>query len=312
MKIINLSNVSKCYKVGRKNIFALRNVSYEINQGDAVGLIGMNGAGKSTSIKLLSGILKPTSGNIEVLGMQPYKKRKKLCYEYGVMFGQRSQLWWDLPAIDSFYIQGSIYGLSRRTIKTRIIEYSDMINLDYLKIPVRQLSLGQKMSCDILLAMIHRPKLLFLDEATIALDVFNRKSILQMIKNINQKMGVTVIITSHLLNDIEDVCNRVLLLNYGELYFDGFLKEFLNTSEFKKKIVIDFKDFESAIMLKDVIGSYEGLKIVSEGKRLIVFCRNEDILIQDLIQHLIAHYSNLEFSIQNISLEERMLSLGEK
>lgn len=233
--IIEVKNVSMQYKINiNKKVLALDNISYSINAGEKIGLIGLNGAGKSSSIKLLTGIIKPTCGHILVMNQDPFKKRKLVCKKYGVMFGQRSQLWWDLPARDSFYVNGSIYGLSRKEVDRKIEFYKKWIELAYLDVPVRKLSLGQRVICDILVSLLHNPKILFLDEATIALDVLNRKKILEMISKVNKELGTTLIITSHQLDDIETVCERILLLNKGKLIYDGTLKNFLNNSMFRK------------------------------------------------------------------------------
>lgn len=174
--IIEVENVSMQYQINRnRKILALDDISYSINSGETVGLIGLNGAGKSTTIKLLTGIIRPTEGKILIMGKDPFKKRKSICKKYGVMFGQRSQLWWDLPVKDSFYVNGSIYGMSKKQVDDRLLFFMRWLELDYLDAPVRKLSLGRRVMCDILISMLHSPEILFLDEATIALDVFNRK-----------------------------------------------------------------------------------------------------------------------------------------
>lgn len=306
--IIDVENVSLQYKISnKKTIMALKNISYSIDEGETIGLIGLNGAGKSSSIKLLTGIIKPTSGQIQVMDKDPFKKRKQICRKYGVMFGQRSQLWWDLPVKDSFYVNGSIYGLSKKEVDKKIEFYKNWIDMSFMNVPVRKLSLGQRVISDILVSMLHEPKILFLDEATIALDVVNRKNILDMISKINRELKTTLIITSHQLDDIESVCERILLLNKGELIYDGSVKNFLKNSSMSKVISVQTTDIEQ---FRDHIAYIEkqyGVLSMYKGTEVSIFYNNEQNDYKYIANYLSSCESVETFNVRRITLEERII-----
>lgn len=306
--IIDVKNVSMQYKISnRKKIMALKNISYSIDEGETIGLIGLNGAGKSSSIKLLTGIIKPTSGVIQVMNMDPFKKRKQICRKYGVMFGQRSQLWWDLPVIDSFYVNGSIYGLSKKEVDRKIEFYKNWIDMSFMDVPVRKLSLGQRVISDILVSMLHEPKILFLDEATIALDVVNRKNILDMISKINRELKTTLIITSHQLDDIESVCERILLLNKGELIYDGSLRKFLKNSSVSKVISVQTTDIEQFRDDSTYIEKQYGVLSMYKGTEASIFYNNEQNEYKNIANYLSSCESVETFNVRGITLEERII-----
>lgn len=305
--IIEVENVSMQYQINRnRKILALDDISYSINSGETVGLIGLNGAGKSTTIKLLTGIIRPTEGKILIMGKDPFKKRKSICKKYGVMFGQRSQLWWDLPVKDSFYVNGSIYGMSKKQVDDRLLFFMRWLELDYLDVPVRKLNLGRRVMCDILISMLHSPEILFLDEATIALDVFNRKKILEMISRINKELGTTLIITSHQLDDIETVCDRILLLNEGKLFYDGLLNNFLKNSQIKKVVSVQTKDLEKFKKELELIIDKNSIQISYKGSEVNLFLEREETY-EKIIQFLPISQNVDTFSIRGITLEERLL-----
>ena len=303
--IINVKNVSMQYKISNKRkIMALKNISYSIDEGETIGLIGLNGAGKSSSIKLLTGIIKPTSGVIQVMNMDPFKKRKQICRKYGVMFGQRSQLWWDLPVKDSFYVNGSIYGLSKKEVDRKIEFYKNWIDMSFMDVPVRKLSLGQRVISDILVSMLHEPKILFLDEATIALDVVNRKNILDMISKINRELKTTLIITSHQLDDIESVCERILLLNKGELIYDGSVRNFLKNSSVSKVISVQTTDIEQFRDDITYIEKQYGVLSMYKGTEASIFYNNEQNEYKNIANYLSSCESVETFNVRGITLEE--------
>lgn len=236
MSIIQLKNVGRKFKIAKKenNYFkyifhreftvkeAVKNVSFEIEEGELVGFIGPNGAGKSTTIKMMSGILVPSEGEISVLDMVPYENRKKLAKHIGVVFGQRSQLWWDLPVSDTFLLLKKLYKIDDKTYEKNVREYSELLGItEFIDQPVRQLSLGQRMRADLCAALLHDPQILFLDEPTIGLDVVVKKQIREMIKKINEVRRVTVILTTHDMKDVEEICNRIILINKGTIVLDG-------------------------------------------------------------------------------------------
>ncbi len=306
--IINVKNVSMQYKISNKRkIMALKNISYSIDEGETIGLIGLNGAGKSSSIKLLTGIIKPTSGVIQVMNMDPFKKRKQICRKYGVMFGQRSQLWWDLPVKDSFYVNGSIYGLSKKEVDRKIEFYKNWIDMSFMDVPVRKLSLGQRVISDILVSMLHEPKILFLDEATIALDVVNRKNILDMISKINRELKTTLIITSHQLDDIESVCERILLLNKGELIYDGSVRNFLKNSSVSKVISVQTTDIEQFRDDITYIEKQYGVLSMYKGTEASIFYNNEQNEYKNIANYLSSCESVETFNVRGITLEERII-----
>lgn len=256
--MIQLQGISKSYKVAKrqtglkqaaKSLFfrenttveALKDVTFEINQGEIVGYIGPNGAGKSTTIKIMSGILVPDTGRCTIMGYTPWKDRTAYVKNIGVVFGQRSQLWWDVPVIDSFELLKDIYKIPQQdyqTTKDLLIETLELQEI--MNSPVRQLSLGQRMRCEIAASLLHSPKILFLDEPTIGLDAVSKIAVRQFIKTINKEKGVTIILTTHDMNDIEALADRVILIGKGSLLYDGQLEELKKRYGAHKTITVDY------------------------------------------------------------------------
>lgn len=247
---------SKLFKRKYKTIHAVKDLSFQVEQGDVVAFLGPNGAGKSTTIKLITGILTPDQGSIEVLGMDPKKNRRRMAQQIGTVFGQKSQLWFHLPARDSLLLLGSIYGMEKKAIKERIGFLSEVFEIgEFLDQPVRKLSLGQRIRCEIAASLLHSPRLLFLDEPTIGLDVVVKQRIRELIRRINQEEGVTVFLTSHDAGDIEKICRRAMVINHGELVWDGSVKDM--RYKLLNKRVLDIKtggggtwDFPGTTLLK--------------------------------------------------------------
>ena len=242
-----------------------------------------------------------------MMNMDPFKKRKQICRKYGVMFGQRSQLWWDLPVKDSFYVNGSIYGLSKKEVDRKIEFYKNWIDMSFMDVPVRKLSLGQRVISDILVSMLHEPKILFLDEATIALDVVNRKNILDMISKINRELKTTLIITSHQLDDIESVCERILLLNKGELIYDGSVRNFLKNSSVSKVISVQTTDIEQFRDDITYIEKQYGVLSMYKGTEASIFYNNEQNEYKNIANYLSSCESVETFNVRGITLEERII-----
>lgn len=207
-----------------RTLRAVDNITFDIQPGEMVGYIGANGAGKSTTIKMLCGILFPTSGEIVVDGRVPWQDREAHVQHIGAVFGQRSQLWWDLAAGESLRLLARIYGVSPEDYGRRLDEFEEVLKLkEFLKTPARKLSLGQKMRCELAAALLHAPRILFLDEPTIGLDVAAKHSIRDFVRKINRERGVTMLLTTHDLRDIEELCSRVMIIDKGRIIFDGSL-----------------------------------------------------------------------------------------
>ena len=270
MCFISVEGLSKTFKVlqrdsGLKNAFrslikrnykyinAVDNVSFEIEEGEIVAYIGPNGAGKSTTIKMLTGILKPDKGIINVGGFNPFSDRKKYVSNIGVVFGQKSQLWWDIPVIDSFDLLKDIYKITNEEYEQTKNELIRMLDLsDFINTPVRQLSLGQRMRCELAASLLHRPKILFLDEPTIGLDAVSKVQVRKFIKEINKKNKVTIILTSHDMSDIEALTNRVIVIGHGKKLYDGTLNGIKRKFSNKKKLEIIYNKLKNLPKLKDV------------------------------------------------------------
>ncbi|MFC4775596.1 ATP-binding cassette domain-containing protein [Paenibacillus sp. GCM10023252] len=205
---------------------AVRDVSFTIQPGEFVGYIGPNGAGKSTTIKMLAGILHPTSGEVSIGGLNPHRSRRQVARKLGVLFGQRTQLWWDLPVKDSYEILAAMYGIPQERAKTRLAMLRELLQLgEFYETPVRKLSLGQRMRADLAAALLHDPDILFLDEPTIGLDLIAKRNIRSFLREINTELGKTILLTTHDMDDIEQLCSRVMVINNGELGFDGSISE---------------------------------------------------------------------------------------
>jgi len=216
-------------KPERKDVHAVKNIDLTVEKGDIVAFIGPNGAGKSTFIKMLCGILHPTSGEISVLGMSPVKERRKLAMRIGTVFGQKSQLWLHLPALDSFTLLAAIYEVSDAERKRRVAELSEVFELgEFLNTPVRKLSLGQRIRCEVAASLLHDPELLFLDEPTIGLDVVVKQAIRELIRRRNKESGTTVFLTSHDPADIEHLCRRAVVIDHGDLILDTSVDNLLS------------------------------------------------------------------------------------
>ncbi|NOV02824.1 ABC transporter ATP-binding protein [Paenibacillus planticolens] len=225
-----------------KHITAVKDISFQIPKGEICGYIGENGAGKSTTIKMLTGILVPTSGHIKVNGFVPFKEREKFVAGIGVVFGQRSQLWWDIGVVESFQLLKKVYRVSEADYKKRLDELVDRLQLsDLLSRPVRKLSLGQRMRCELAASLIHNPAILFLDEPTIGLDIVVKTEIREFLKSLNQRYETTILLTTHDLQDIEALCSRVIMLDDGRIIYDGGLEELKIKWGKGKEVVLQFE-----------------------------------------------------------------------
>ncbi len=274
MSFIEVSHVSKEYEVliprpGAKNVLrnifypdkkrvsAVNDVSFRIEAGELVGFIGENGAGKSTTIKMMSGILFPTAGSITVAGLCPYRRREENARNIGVVFGQRSRLNWDLPMIDSFELYKEIYQIDSGVFKKNVDRFVEMLHMqDFYHTPVRQLSLGQRMKAEVALSLLHEPPILYMDEPTIGLDVMAKQQIREFIKERNRLEGTTTILTSHDTKDLDCVCQRIIVLAKGDVIFDGSMERF--KKEYTREGVSDMEDMVRSIYEESVFteGAY--------------------------------------------------------
>lgn len=237
---------------------AVKDISFQIPQGEICGYIGENGAGKSTTIKMLTGILVPTSGDIRVNGYIPYKEREKFVRGIGVVFGQRSQLWWDIGVIESFQLLKKVYRVSESDYRARLDELVDRLQLgELLNRPVRKLSLGQRMRCELAASLIHNPQILFLDEPTIGLDIVVKTEIREFLKSLNKRFGTTILLTTHDLQDIEALCSRVIMLDDGRIIYDGGLEELKERWGKGKEVILRFAQPVALERLKELTGGLE-------------------------------------------------------
>jgi len=220
---------------------AVDGVSFAIEPGEAVGYVGPNGAGKSTTIKLLTGILVPTEGEVRVNDRVPHTSRRENARRIGVVFGQRSQLWWDLPVMDSFDLHRHVYDIEPSRYRRNLAFCEEVLHLrEFVQVPVRQLSLGQRMRAELALALLHEPDVLFLDEPTIGLDVLAKDRIREFLRTVNREQKVTIILTTHDLKDIEEICPRIMVINFGQVVYDGMVEDLKARLGNQRTVVIDF------------------------------------------------------------------------
>jgi ABC-2 type transport system ATP-binding protein len=260
MPIIQVKNLSKTYTYHKKQpglwqsikgLFkremlkaeAVKNINFSIDKGEIVGFLGPNGAGKTTTLKMLSGILYPSDGSATVLGHTPWKRNPVFQRQFALVMGQKNQLWWDLPPMESFILNKEIYGVPDAQFKKTLDEMTALLDIkDILDVQVRKLSLGQRMKAELVAALLHDPKVLFLDEPTIGLDVVSQNNIREFLKEYNQRKKTTIILTSHYMEDVEALCDRVILINHGTIGYDGPLNQLLDQYIDQKQLVITFTD----------------------------------------------------------------------
>ena len=267
---------------------AVDDISFKINDGEIVGYIGSNGAGKSTTIKMMTGILNPTKGECLVNGVNPSKKRMDNAKNIGVVFGQRTQLWWDLPLSESFTILKEIYDVSDEEYKERMLFLNEVLGLaEFFDRPVRTLSLGQRMRADLGASLIHNPKVLYLDEPTIGLDLVVKDKIRDAIKEINERYNTTVILTTHDIGDIEELCSRIIIIDQGKKIYDGTLDKLKRTYGTRKKVSMAVKHIDriESIDWSVITGKADSVVLEKddEGKKVTLNFDNNDIEVSDII-----------------------------
>jgi len=285
-------------------VTAVDRVGFEIGRGEMVGYIGPNGAGKSTTIKMLTGILVPTSGDILVNGFLPWKQRTAYVKTIGVVFGQRTQLWWDIAVVESFKLLRRIYDVSQRDFDERMEVFNQILGIsDYLHTPVRKLSLGERMRCDLAAAFLHNPPLVFLDEPTIGLDVVAKDHIRKFLRAINERFRTTVLLTTHDLDDIEELCRRILIIDHGKVLYDGSLATLKQRLLRTKQVKCVARDGEQALLLASL--GREGLEIerVDELTYRIRFDPSR-ISTSDLIRQILSSVDVRDLLIEDEPIEE--------
>lgn len=292
------------FKREYSEIEALRDISFNIGEGEIVGYIGPNGAGKSTTIKVMSGILVPDGGQCKIMGRTPWNERIAHVKNIGVVFGQRSQLWWDVPVIDSYELLKDIYKIPSKEYTRNfdmLVETLDISNI--INIPVRQLSLGQRMRCEIAASLLHSPQLLFLDEPTIGLDAASKLAVRKFIKDINLERKVTVILTTHDMNDIEALAERILLIGKGRILFDGKLNDLRNRFGSYKTITADYLESNKVIRM-------EGTNILSRTPEKVTLQVNTArVGVSQVISTLSERLEILDITVENPPIEEIMVEL---
>jgi len=323
MEVISVNNLSKSFeyyekeaglKSSLKNLFhreklvreAVKSISFHIDEGEIVGFLGPNGAGKTTTLKVLSGILFPTGGEALVLGYVPWERKKMFKMNFSIVMGQKSQLWYDLPAIESFRLNQSIYEIGETAFKATLDELVDVLDVrDMLKVQVRRLSLGERMKMELIAALLHRPKVMFLDEPTIGLDIISQRKIREFIRYYNEQTKTTVILTSHYMNDIEALCKRTILINQGRLVFDGDLARVNDLFSEKKILRLQLSDMADATVLSRFgeVKSCSGLEATLEIQK---------DRVKEVAKEILDTLPVLDFTMEDIPIEEGIALLYQR
>lgn len=280
---------------------AVDSVSFDIGSGELVGYLGPNGAGKSTTIKMLTGILQPTSGDIRIDGLDPTKQRRDIARRIGVVFGQKTQLWWDLPVRESYDLLRMIYRIPKDIFRSRMDYLIDLLGLaDFLDQQTRKLSLGQRMRSDLAASLIHDPSILFLDEPTIGLDILTKDVVRQTIRRLNKEKGITVILTTHDMDDIEFLADRLILLDKGRVQYDGAIDSFINTHQKKKLVTMHLEND-----MNGELPSLNGFKLIqAKSNRMFEF----EMPKEESVARLIEWFNNHGGRIQEINVRKEDLS----
>lgn len=320
MPAISVSHLNKFYRVYKKDpgifstvsslfsrkyfeVKAVNDITFNINEGELVGFIGPNGAGKTTTLKILSGILYPTRGSVSVLGFTPWERKKELQMQFSLVMGQKNQLWWDLPAIESFYLNKEIYEIPDEKFKKVLGELSRMLEIeDLLNVQVKKLSLGQRMKAELVAALLHQPKVLFLDEPTIGLDVLAQKKMRDFIKDYNQKFAATIVLTSHYMGDVKELCKRVIVINDGKLLFDGPLEKIIAQYADHKVIGLTFeKPVEKKLLEKyGKIDKFDP----PNGEILSAMIEIERTKVSETASEILANFPVADLTIEEPPIEE--------
>ena len=316
MSFIEVTNLCKEYRIAKqekgitgavKSLFhreytvkeAVKNVSFSLDKGEVVGYIGPNGAGKSTTIKMLSGVLLPTSGVAKIGDIIPYENRKENAKRIGVVFGQRSQLYWDLPISDTFDLYESLYSVPRERFRENCKYFTELLDMnDFINQPVRQLSLGQKMKANIAIALLHDPEVLYLDEPTIGLDVTSKKVLRDALKSINAERKTTIILTTHDMDDIEAVCQRLIMIDQGQKLFDGTLEDFRSKYNDGFTVKLEFDSVSPAWV------ESEDYELLEQSERHWIIEARTEMTSKDIMIDMIGKYDPTNLYVQEERIED--------
>lgn len=329
-EIIKVNHLYKTYKILQKkvgikntwfNLFskkynyvnAINDVTFEAYQGEIFGILGRNGAGKSTLIKMMTGILQPSSGFININGYVPYENREKYVKNVGIVFGQRSQLWWTLPCIESFKILKELYAIDNYTYKKNLEYFNEVVQLDgLLNKPVRFMSLGERILCDILASFLHNPKVVFLDEPTIGLDIYIKESIRNLILNLNTEKKSTIVLTTHDMGDVDAICKRIIVLEKGEKIYDDSMYKLKNELGSKRILLfyVHMRDIADEIIAKSIMsllkksfGNHVKQTVKCENKLVKIAFNEKQISVTNLLNILQSKFKLEDIEIQKMSTE---------
>ncbi|AYB39893.1 ABC transporter ATP-binding protein [Brevibacillus laterosporus] len=323
MSFIHVSNLQKEYAYYRKevgllnsikNLFhreklikeAVQKISFDIDEGEMMAFLGPNGAGKTTTLKILSGILHPTSGEATVMGYVPWERKKEFKMNFSIVMGQKSQLWWDLPANESLYLNKFIYEVEDREYQKTLEELTELLDVkDVLDVQVRRLSLGERMKLELVAALIHRPKVIFLDEPTIGLDLISQKSIRKFLKYYNEETKATIILTTHYMKDVEDLCKRAIIINQGKIVYDGNLNKVNELLNQKKLIKIQF----SSPVQQSAVEAYGIVREHNEFESLIELDRES---LKQNSKLILDHLPVSDINVEDIPIEDCITILYKK
>ncbi|MVO99831.1 ABC transporter ATP-binding protein [Paenibacillus lutrae] len=297
-----------------KNLFArkslvkeaVKSVSFDIGPGECVGFLGPNGAGKTTTLKMLSGILYPTGGEAEVLGYIPWERKNAFKRQFSIVMGQKNQLWWDLPASDSIYLNKCIYEIEDAAYSRSLSELSEMLDVqELLNVQVRRLSLGERMKMELIAALIHRPKLLYLDEPTIGLDFPSQKKVREFLKFYNEQFGATIMLTSHYMKDVEDLCRRTIIINEGSILYDGELQKIHTMFGEQKVMRLQFSE-----PVADQLLSKFGRIVSSDGYHAVLELPKHRL--KEVSRILLDTFPVIDWTLEDVPIEESISMLYRK
>ncbi len=296
--LIEVEGLRKRFRTRRGPVEAVAGIDFRVQAGEFVGYAGPNGAGKSTTVKMMSGILLPSAGRLEVLGMVPYRERKRLARHMGVVFGQRTQLWWDLPLAESFELVGHLYRIPAADRAARLRRLSEVLGLGpLLEVPVRSLSLGQRMRAELAAAVLPTPRVLFLDEPTIGLDVEAKAAVRDFLRELNRTEGTTVILTTHDLDDITRLCSRLMIIDHGRLIYDGTVEGLRTAYGTTRVLVVDLAEDQPLELAGAVLARAEG------RRRWFQFARDE-VSAAELIARLLATSEVADLTLEEPDIED--------